>query len=250
MTVLIVILNVIKWIFIVIGFLAALVLVLTALVLFPAVRYDAAGRLSGDEFDTDVKIRALFRLVRVCYKPSENENVIIKILGIKLGRKKKKAKKQKVSDDEPPLKEKDSASEKKEHGNKSSFEKKKSSAKKVSVRDRIKSLKGLIGNGELVKLAINFAAEELKALKPKMFKVSGFVGFDSPDKTGYFIAVVSILKALTCFNIDIAGEFNEEKIDVEFAAKGKTSIFKMLWPLVKFVFKKPVWAIVKGKLRK
>jgi|GEM_PF-1987139 len=248
MTVFIVILTVFKWILIVIGLLLALILLLLALVLFPAIRYDLEGHVNDKGFDAGFKIRALFHLLRVYHKPSESKEIIIKILWFRIGRKNKRVKQKNEIDESiletEPLTEEDSPEVKS-----SSTKKKKEN--KESVFSRIKRLKNKLSeNKELVKPTIKLAAEELKALKPNVFKVKGVVGFDSPDKTGYFIAAVSIVKAVTCLNIEIFGDFEKKNYDVDFTAKGKTSLFRLLLPVIKFVFTKPVWAVIKPKSKK
>lgn len=85
----------------------------------------------------------------------------------------------------------------------------------------------------------------VKQLKPRKFHLEAVFGFDNPADTG--IALAAIYAVLGACNLsgDIEGDFLEERLEFAADIEGRTNLWLLTWPIVIYIFKKPVWKIVK-----
>lgn len=99
------ILGLLKVIGIVLLIILLLILLLLAIVLFVPIRYKGSGVIDDTEKNVQFKITWLLHAlsVRVNYQHPEKPSVIIKILGIQIGKKKKKSKKKKDIPENPDI---------------------------------------------------------------------------------------------------------------------------------------------------
>lgn len=99
------ILGLLKVIGIVLLIILLLILLLLAIVLFVPIRYKGSGVIDDTEKNVQFKITWLLHAlsVKVNYIHPEKPSVIIKILGIQIGKKKKKSKKKKDKTNNPDL---------------------------------------------------------------------------------------------------------------------------------------------------
>lgn len=99
------ILGLLKVIGIVLLIILLLILLLLAIVLFVPIRYKGSGVIDDTEKNVQFKITWLLHAlsVRVNYQHPEKPSVIIKILGIQIGKKKKKSKKKKDIHENPDI---------------------------------------------------------------------------------------------------------------------------------------------------
>ena len=259
-----IILSVIKWIFISVGLILAFILLITAAVLFTAIKYrvSAAKAVQSSAVSAAVKITFLFGLFRIKYDggAEKNDKFIVKLLWHRLFNKKKiTAKKNTVHktgeiNNVSAIKEKAPAKPVKTSKPKKN-KKKRSGLKGIinkfrRIYGKIKSLFEYENKGDIVKYTVQLAAEELKALKPKKFNLFGVIGFESPDRTGYALGLIAILITLTGYDISFSGDFEKKRFEFEIQAEGKTSFFALLWPLIKWALRKSIWAIIKPALFK
>ena len=90
----------------------------------------------------------------------------------------------------------------------------------------------------------------IHVLRPKRFILRGVIGFDSPDITGKVIGGICIFQGLSGWDIRLRGNFEEEEITVRGMMAGKVTLWSLLWPIVRYALRKPIWKIVKPILFK
>ncbi len=87
-------------------------------------------------------------------------------------------------------------------------------------------------------------------LKPKRFNLRAEVGFDDPAITGYFLGGVYILKSLLMLKADVVGNFERKTINIYAYAKGRVVLLPILYLILKYIFKKPIWKLINDLKRK
>jgi len=103
---------------------------------------------------------------------------------------------------------------------------------------------------EIQRLLWAYVKKMLKRFKPRVFKVSGIIGFDSPDKTGMAIGAVCAVRGMTNFNILIDGDFDNEVISLNVHIKDKLRLCQIAYPTLRLVLGKKIRPHVFGLLRK
>ena len=239
-----IILNIVKWVFICLGLLIALILFVLALVLFPAVRYNIKGTVRSEAglYNFKIKVTFLLGIVRCLYNTDEegNDKFKIKLLCFRVNKHNK-------NNEVKVKKAKRKNSGKKENDKKQSFIER--------VRNMIDKANSWQSNENgdiliIIKHTIKLVYNLLRAFKHYKYRITGIIGMDSPDKTGYLTGIVSIIEAWTGLNIDMEWDFNEKRLEAEILARGKTSVFKIIWPIVVWALRKPIWDLIKPGLFK
>jgi len=81
-----------------------------------------------------------------------------------------------------------------------------------------------------------------KNLMPGKLRLTGEVGLDSPHNTAYLFAVAGTL----CLPISgIRPNFDEQSLSLDLYARGKLSLWSVLWPLLSYAIKRPIWPLTK-----
>ena len=84
-----------------------------------------------------------------------------------------------------------------------------------------------------------------KVFRPKTFQAYGEIGLSDVALTGMILGAVSAIKALLFIPIQIVGNFEEEVIRFRVRMKGWMTLWGLLFPLIKYVCKKPIWRMIK-----
>jgi len=80
-----------------------------------------------------------------------------------------------------------------------------------------------------------------KKLRPKKLRLTGEVGFESPHLTGYLFAVLGAL----CLPISgLKPNFDERILSLNLCARGRLSLWSIVWQLIRYVIKRPIWSLV------
>jgi hypothetical protein len=98
-------------------------------------------------------------------------------------------------------------------------------------------------------MTVDFAKREWRAVKPRMFRVTGRFGLDSPDKTGYAVGAAGVAKTLTGLNIKLAGDFDRQMVDITASVQDRLMFFSVAYPLLMYCLRKPIRPIVFGLMR-
>lgn len=103
--------------------------------------------------------------------------------------------------------------------------------KKLVESDTFQNSFGLC-KGELVTI--------LKSLRPQKFEAGLVVGMDDPAATGEILAVCGMLYPLLGGHVDVAGDFEEKRIEGRVFIKGKIRVWTFLRAAVRIYFNKDI----------
>jgi len=100
---------------------------------------------------------------------------------------------------------------------------------------------------EIIKYSFNFIKELFFAVKPKELYINAVVGFDKPSNTGVFLGFAAIICEFIPFDIYLSGDFEKSFFEGNAKINGKTSVFRMGIPVLRFLLKKPIWNLLKNR---
>ena len=116
-----------------------------------------------------------------------------------------------------------------------------------NIYDKFLYLKNYPEKDKIIKYTFAFTKELFFALKPEKFNVDLIIGFDDPSSTGKFIGFTAIISELLPFRLYISGDFENEVFKGDLEVKGKTNVFKIGIPSLKYIFKPPIWRLIKNR---
>ncbi len=116
-----------------------------------------------------------------------------------------------------------------------------------NIYNRFLYLKNYPEKEKIIQYTFNFIKELFLSVKPKKFKADLLVGFDDPSSTGKFIGFMAIISELLPFSVCFFGDFENEVFQGNVEMKGKTNILKICIPTLKYIFKAPVWRLIKNR---
>lgn len=85
----------------------------------------------------------------------------------------------------------------------------------------------------------------IKNLGFKKLELNGIIGFNNPADTGKALGAIAVVNTFLPLNVNIAGNFKNKELTGDFNIKGRTNLWLILFPIVKYVLTKPVWPVVK-----
>ena len=88
----------------------------------------------------------------------------------------------------------------------------------------------------------------LRALLPKRLRLTGVIGFESPDQTGMAIGAIYAVLGMAPelgSRVLIQGNFQEPCLALRLRARGCLTVWALLFPLARFALSKPVWKLLK-----
>jgi len=258
--------------------------ILTTLVLFWPVKYKAKIKYALKELEYEIEVSWLARFILFyIMKDGNAEKTLFRIAWFKIANKEESNEnnfaENKKSENKKPVeaeklnpekecKESGKTDEKSElskaetdketddtNKHTADFQKEEDDGKKknsiASVFSKIKEIYNYPNKDEIIKETIILLKRLLKALKPKYFNLNCEFGFETPDMTGMALGIAGIVRAIVYkdnFNIEFRGNFNEKTLNLNTGLGGKISLWSSLWSLIAFVFKKPIWKIIRPKL--
>ena len=263
MKVLFILLTILKVIGIIIASIIGLILLILAVVLFVPVRYNGNAGFKGKP-DINLKISYLLHIVSARFDLHEGDSkLLIKIFGIKLGKKKEKKhkikkskkKKQKItkSNEIPEIKEETVTDnnlkqqkitkieeyvteeedtfyeEKKEKSKKSIFKNIKDKYNNISAK--VKNISNEIkdeSNKRALRIVIGSAGKILKHIMPKHHNIDILFGTGDPASTGEILGAVYAMTFLLGVNITVTPDFENKVIEVQSSFKGRIRLFTLL----------------------
>ena len=140
----------------------------------------------------------------------------------------------------------------KNEGNKD-FEKnlKSKSHKKGFLKGKgIKNLKKLLeypNKDIIIKYTIKLVKELSKNIKPNYVCIDILAGFDDPAKTGYFLGLMSVISVFFPYKININTDFNNKIFNADTRFNGKTSLWLIGFPILKYILRKPIWNLLMNR---
>lgn len=85
----------------------------------------------------------------------------------------------------------------------------------------------------------------LKSIRPRKLRADLRIGTGSPDTTGYLCAVYGMLLPLLGKHVNITADFEEAVLEGEFYAKGRITVFTVLYHAVRVAFDKQLKILIK-----
>ena len=126
--------------------------------------------------------------------------------------------------------------------------------KKFKIKETINKLKYIFNypnKQEIFNLTFLLIKRLIKAIKIKKIKINIDYGLDEPYKTGNFCGIISVITSFLpkkhIKNINIMPDFEKEVFLVDCIVKGKTSLIKILLPIIVFIIKEPIRKIIFNK---
>lgn len=255
-------LSVLKVIGFILLFILLILLLTACILLFCPVSY----KLGAKDVNVRFAVKWLFGVVKLKLEYIENNlsfNLLIFGKNRKTGEEKKQAEKeqarkktQKANDREKKInaaEERIEKSGKKEKNDKNTAndanETPQNENRLKKIIDTFKSFYNYPDRKILVKKTLLLIKRLLRPIKPSKFYVNGVVGFNSPDITGKFLAVESLLVCFTGLPINIKGDFNRKHLNLNLSASGRFCFFSLVWPFAFYIFSKPVWKVVNKYLK-
>ncbi|MCL2421131.1 MAG: hypothetical protein FWD03_04670 [Defluviitaleaceae bacterium] len=207
-------LTVLLWLFLIL-------LLLLILVLIVPISYRVKGQI-GQQTDVKVKAGWFFGLFRVLYE-SKHSTFAVKIAFFTVPERwlspENFIKKDKSKDEDEDT---------------------------VGFSMGFSDIKGLFTNLDIksiLSLGILLMKKLFKKIFPRRFIVRGVVGLSDPCATGQFIGFYeAVAHAIGLrHSIDLAGDFNQKVLNLDVNVRGRFAIASLLWPIIWFIFQKPVW---------
>jgi len=247
-----VLLVILKYALFALLFLLALILVPLCLLLFIPFTYKTEA---GKGINAKLTVKWLFGALAMRME-YVNKKLITNYLIF--GRKRKRRRKNKLKK-EPNKESKEGAKKtaqktaKKTKENQKRRESKKPKKKKPPKEDRSKNLFQTFirimkhpERGIITEKTALLLKRLCRPFKPKVFHLSGEAGFTDPCATGKFIAAEALFVGFTGFNVNIKGNFERQCFNIDFKAAGSLMLFSLTWPLMIYIFSKPIWKIVRS----
>ena len=246
-----------------IGLIVAFILLLTIVLCLGRIKYRVDAHVGNDK-TAYVEISYLFRLVNFVaeYRDKKFENHT-RVAWMKFGEKKPRKKKKRKSKVTVP-----NGDEQKAHNiaahigpSEESITPKSQPAGKTmpsdiensepeqkEKKDRLKPLKqakAVLTYPDLktiIGLCFQCLQKFIKALKPKRLDISGIIGFDDPCTTGWFMGAYEAAAgtAQLRHKIRLLGSYHEKALQLDIEAKGRTSLWGLLWPFIWLYLHKPI----------
>lgn len=252
---------VLKIILIFIGIVLGIALLLLAFVLFDFCRFEAKGEKENDDIVFKAEFRWLLGLIKGCYEISGehikyNVNMPFGLCKIKYDSEEEEL--------EFDVEEKNICNESKNINKTIANIQKNGNIYNIMVKFKsfftaVKSfIKGLFEKAvfvknfndkycveKLLKATFKLLKKLIKNMGFKKFEVKGTVGFDDPSDTGKVLGAVYSVIPFLPFDVSIDGNFDNRELKGNFYIKGRTNLWLLLFPVVRYVLTKPVWPLVR-----
>lgn len=270
------ILEILKWIGIVLLYLLLFVLIMLLLVLFLPIKYSGEGTYNSEKQFAIVKARWFWGLVRVKGTFPDKPYLSVKLLWIELIKPKAEPKEvgEKEENVEPKMHAATAPSipkeEKQQEAKQEAQKEKETSPQGEQIEEEVKKekepfYKKWIGIKDKIQYYITILTQQetkdliahckmrilkiLKSIRPRKINFYGRVGFDSPDTTGYLYGGYCMISSYLGKNIILIPEFEKEVVDVSGSLKGHITIFILLWNALRIYLDKRFMRLI-SKLKK
>ena len=252
----------------ILGIILALILVIIFIVIFSSINLKISFN-NEEKVNYIIKIKYMLGILTYTLNSKNNINSI-KIFGINIEKfkKNKNIPKNKISKNEKVQNKEQSEEniyttasinidvnkdEQTENINKNKFNKHKDNIKSkiYEVIEKIKSIISYPNKKEILNLSFLLIKRLTKSIKFKEIKININYGLDDPFKTGNICGIISaiipFLPKKYIKDIKIMPDFENELFLANLEIKCKTSLFKLLLPIIMFISKKTIREIIFSK---
>lgn len=280
-----IILEILKWIGIILLFVLLILLGVLLMVLFLPIKYYGEGTYNSEKQFAFLKARWFWGLVRVKVTFPQKPYVSLKILWIELLKPKQEAQeiqetkaaspelsvavaeKSKALENEPQLESAPSQSEVSAESSKEETSQREALQKDASLEEETKEpiLDKLVGMKTKIQYYIDILEQQetkelfihckkrifkvLKSIRPRKLNFKGTVGFATPDTTGYLYGGYCMISSYLGKHVILTPDFEKEIIDVTGSLKGHITVFVLAWNALRIYFDKRLMRFIR-KLKK
>lgn len=272
------ILEILKWIGLILLGLLLTALILLLLVLFLPIKYYGEGTYNENKQCAFLKVRWFWGLIRIKAVFPEKPYLSVKILWIELMKPKsedaEEKKEESVQKPETEACREETASPTTVVNEKTDIatEKEDTTSEPETTPDKEKSVtekqpfyQKWIGIKDKIQYYINVLTEQdsrdllshckmrilkiLKSIRPRKIIFHGTIGFVSPDTTGYLYGVYCMISSFLGKNVILIPDFEREIMDVSGSFKGRITIFVLAWNALRIYLDKRLMRLI-AKLKK
>lgn len=258
--------SVLKAIPLIILYIFIILLVLILIIVFSRLFYDVSYKLNDDKtYQAHVKVKWLFKILTVTFDYEEKQVFCIKIFGIQINGRRKKEKKPDITADKEPDIQPETKSpdtyeeaqpEEPEHTSASyeaSYEETDTEEEpiepdnKLNIKElynKFKFIKDYPDRNIIIEKSLLLVKRVFKAIKPSGFALTGEVGFNTPDKTGKFLAAESIISAFLGFPFLVKGNFEKETLIIKLEVDGRFNFASLIFPVAAYILSRPIRKII------
>lgn len=124
---------------------------------------------------------------------------------------------------------------------------KKNENKKKKTNSIINIINGIIREKKVLMLTINLAKDLIKCIKIQKNKIKLEYGLDNPSTVGIIYAIINNIVPYLHNNkeIYIIPDFDKEVLIIDMEIIAKTTIFKILIPIIRYILKEPIKKYIK-----
>lgn len=273
-----IILEILKWIGIILLVLLLVLLCVLLLVLFLPIKYYGEGTYNREKQGAIFKARWFWGLVRIRATFPEKPYFSVKVLWIELLRGEQKeseseSKKEEITSKQSVEQEDCTVPETMEEKAPESVQKcmdkepqeteQKSATEETAEKEPI--FDKLVGIKEKIQYYINIFQEQetkgllahckvrivriIKSIRPRKLVFKGTVGFATPDTTGYLYGGYCMISSYLGKNVILTPDFENEIIDVSGSLKGHITVFVLAWNALRIYLDKRLMRLIR-KLKK
>ncbi len=271
-----IILEILKWIGIILLFLLLILLCVLLLVLFLPIKYYGEGTYNREKQCAIFKARWFWGLVRVRAAFPGKPYFSVKVLWLELLKGEQKepetAKEETVAEQivkqeeravPPVVGEKAPEPMQKDAEEELPRPSQESSSQENPEKEPI--LDKLVGMKEKIQYYINIFQEQetkellahckvrivkiLKSIRPRKLVFRGTVGFATPDTTGYLYGGYCMISSYLGKNVILTPDFENEIVDVSGSLKGHITVFVLAWNALRIYLDKRLMRLIR-KLKK
>lgn len=249
-----IILSILLFILKVIGIILAVLLLAVVFLLFSKLHYSADAVYNGN-LSVKAGVKWLLCLLRVDFVYSDGEtDMTVKLLWFDLSGKSKKKPDEKEESKEAEKAE-DKKKKKKDENSKAGKEEQPTEKKPLTERvgslfERIEKFKERYDPKVLMEHTLRLISRLFKGLGFRKFRLNCEFGFSDPYTTGKLLGYYWIVKGMTKMKANVIPNFENEILKLDTGFKGKTSLWRLLYPLGVFITRKPVWRLYRDSRNK
>jgi hypothetical protein len=234
-----IILQVLGWTLAVIS---AVLLLLSAIILFSPVKYEARGSSSLLKF----RLRWLFGFFKIDYADGKWR---FKFFRFRRRRGHSYERSEKAGKPAEANKEKETTDDSERPISRSHGEEERPK-RKLMIREKLKKWEWVADLFKTRKPLIKLLRRCARVLKPRVLRVQAVVGLENPADTGLLLGFLGILSGMWNVPLNVTGNFFEEILDYDIYIKDVFVLWSLFLPLVMFSLTKPGWAFIQKYLFK
>jgi len=115
-----------------------------------------------------------------------------------------------------------------------------------AIINRIKAALTYPDRKIIMSLTMQSLQKLCRALKPRIFDISGIIGFDDPATTGWFMGAYEAITSLFGIrpHIKLWGSYHEKALDLDIEIEGRASLGRLVWPFFWLYLKRPIRKLI------